>query len=810
MGTINTVPHLDSMIMSHNLASKNPKYISLKWKLLGGFTIVFSVVFATAFYWFYGFSINKAMAQVREDMRNTAIGTAEGIDVEELLALAREGVPEADGLPNDPRFEQQMNWFQQVKNIEPRAWPFAYLVVKGKPENPHVIPPEDAQGYYAIYVVDLLLYQNPSSALPFLETDIPSNFTLKAYREGVIVERPLYTDKYGSWISTYHPLKNAAGETVAMLGIDFEADYVKEVQQGVRNKILLAFGITYLFLFVLVYIASGIFTAPLIQVTQLAQAIGEGNYDLELLPNKKFAHDELGILAQTFHSMVQQLREAFTTLEQTNEVLEDRVKERTAQLVKAKEQAEVANQAKSEFLANMSHELRTPLNGILGYSQILGRSKTLADQERNGVNIIHQCGSHLLTLINDILDLSKIEARKLELTPTALHLPSLLQSVVEMCKIRAEQKGIEFIYQPSSRLPEGVEADEKRLRQVLINLLGNAIKFTDQGSVTLRVDVLEQSDNQASLLFQVIDTGVGIASENLTKLFEAFEQVGDRQKQSEGTGLGLAISQRIVQLMGNSIGVNSQLGEGSEFFFTVALPLASDWAQQQGTMEGSERIIGYRGDCLEILVVDDRWENRAVLFHLLEPLGFKVIEAQNGQEGLEKLRATQPDLVITDLVMPVMDGFEFLQQVRNSQDIQDAKVLVSSASVAQLDQQMALDSGGDDFLAKPVDARSLFQLIATHLSLEWIYEAKDNDSEQAQSLPTEVVLPPVNILEALLELASQANLKALREQIEQLVEKNKIYAPFAEPIIQFAKQFQVEEIEELLEQYLIEEQAHVG
>ena len=474
----------------------------------------------------------------------------------------------------------------------------------------------------------------------------------------------------------------------------------------------------------------------------------------------------------------------------------------------AEQAANQASQAKSEFLANMSHELRTPLNGILGYAQILGRSENLPDQERKGVQIIHQCGSHLLTLINDILDLSKIEARKLELDPTPLHLPSLIQSVVEMCKIKAEEKGIDFFYYPSSRLPDGVEADEKRLRQVLINLLGNAIKFTDAGSVTLRVDVLSLSATQATLHFQIIDTGVGIAPENLTKLFEAFEQVGDHSKQSEGTGLGLAISQRIVQLMGEDIQVKSQLGEGSEFFFTVALTLANDWAQQQGTIAGSDHIIGYGGDRLSILVVDDRWENRAVIYHLLEPLGLTVIEAENGQQGLAKLRSAQPDLVITDLSMPVMDGFEFIKQVRTCEQWKDSKVLVSSASVSQIDQQKALDSGGDDFLPKPVDAGLLFKLLANHLNLEWIYQALESDIA-TESQPTELVLPSSNILEALLELANQANLKALREQVEQLVQEDKTYILFAETILPLAKQFQVEEIEELLQQYLTEGMTNV-
>ncbi|MBX2862500.1 MAG: response regulator, partial [Leptolyngbyaceae cyanobacterium MAG.088] len=464
--------------------------------------------------------------------------------------------------------------------------------------------------------------------------------------------------------------------------------------------------------------------------------------------------------------------------------------------------AQQASEAKSEFLANMSHELRTPLNGILGYAQILEHSKGLSGKERDGINIIHQCGSHLLTLINDVLDLSKIEARKLELMPIGVHLPALLKSVVEICKIKAEQNDIEFIYRPSSRLPEGVEVDEKRLRQVLINLLGNAIKFTDQGSVTLQVDVLSLSKTHTSILFQVIDTGIGIAKENLTKLFEAFEQVGDQKKQSEGTGLGLAISQQIVRLMGGTIQIKSELGKGSEFFFTVDLPLAPDWTQQQTTLGGGDRMVGYAaGQCRQILVIDDRWENRAVIQNLLEPLGFDIIEAENGQDGLAQLQTHQPDLIITDLAMPVMDGFEFLQHIRSSDEFKSIRVIVSSASVRQEDQQMALDHGGDDFLAKPVNANELFTSVANQLQLTWIYEAKTNSEE----LLTDVLIPSFSVLKQLLNSAQEADMKTLRGQLTELTESDQAYILFAEPILKLSQQFDAEKIEELLSKYLHKE-----
>ncbi|OCR00340.1 hybrid sensor histidine kinase/response regulator [Oscillatoriales cyanobacterium USR001] len=571
-----------------------------------------------------------------------------------------------------------------------------------------------------------------------------------------------------------------------------ESDFMAQINANTRTTILLCLGALGLATILGIYTSLWI-TRPILKLQKASEAIASGNLDQTVTVK---GINELEALANSFNQMAGKLQNSFTELE-------IRVEERTAELTIAKEAADNANQAKSDFLANMSHELRTPLNGILGYAQILNRSKVIPEKERHGVNIIHQCGAHLLTLINDILDLSKIEARKLELTSKAIHFPSFLQGVVEICRVRSDQKDINFIYQPDPNLPIGIETDEKRLRQVLLNLLGNAIKFTDNGSVTLKVEVIESNAKISlpRLKFQVIDTGVGIASDQVNKLFQAFEQVGDRKRQSEGTGLGLAISQRIVELMGGKIQVESQLGIGSNFYFEVTLPISTDWAQKSSVKDG-RTIIGYEGRSRHILIVDDRWENRSVLVNLLEPLGFIFTEAENGQEGLEKAREKLPDLVITDLAMPVMDGFEMLKQLRKLEDTKHLRVIVSSASVAEIDQQKSLDVGGDDFLTKPVDAEELLTLMAKHLQLTWKYNTTELSKSDSEVSTKEIIPPSAAELQILLELAQDGMVMELIETTEEIGQKNASYQPFVREVVQLAKQFKTEKIETLIQQYL--------
>lgn len=503
-------------------------------------------------------------------------------------------------------------------------------------------------------------------------------------------------------------------------------------------------------------------------------------------------------------AMVNENKQGELQLLQAKDELEERVEERTLELSKAKVLAETANNAKSEFLANMSHELRTPLNGILGYSQVLQRSRTLNDSNQKSISIIHQCGEHLLMLINDVLDLAKIEARKMEIHPKDAHLPSFLQSVVEISRIRAEQKDVDFIYTADPDLPTGVQIDEKRLRQVLINLLGNAIKFTNSGAVTLSVNAVVNK-NLADVpiwkfRFEVKDTGVGMSEEQLRGIFLPFEQVGKVEKQTEGTGLGLTISQTIVKIMGGEIKVDSTLGEGSCFWFEIEIPEASEWIiASRATAMGT--VIGYKGDRRSILFVDDRWENRSVMTNLLEPIGFEIVEAVNGEEGLEKAYSRKPDAIITDLAMPIMNGFEMVKQMRCSPELKNSIIIASSASVFEFHRQEARSAGCDDFLPKPVQAEELLHQLEKYLKLEWIYEEAEAEVISISESDNWNVPEPEQ-LKPIYKAVQCCRVSEIEAEAKKLKEVDSKYSAFSDKILTLVDEFDIDAIAALIESYM--------
>lgn len=541
---------------------------------------------------------------------------------------------------------------------------------------------------------------------------------------------------------------------------------------------------------------------------------------------KPFQQEE--VLARiTTHLHLQHLKK---DLEHKNIRLQQENQERLraeAALQESKKAAEQANQAKSDFLANMSHELRTPLNGILGYAQILSQDRNLTERQKHGLDIIYRSGQHLLDIIIDILDLAKIEARKVEFHPTKVSLSVLLNTVIDMTRIRAEQKGVALLSETSSDLPEHIYIDEKRLRQILLNLLSNAIKFTQQGSVTLRVTTeaerqkakgkgqraqAEEDVNDdispspfafRPVRFEVIDTGIGMPSESMRDIFQPFQQVGDPRFHSEGTGLGLAISYQLVRLMGSDIHVESTPEKGSVFWFELA---CRDFKEvSPAEIDRTSEIVGYTGPVKKVLIVDDKADNRHLLRDMLSPLGFQIFEAGSGQEAYDKALDLYPDLMLVDVIMPQMDGFELTRQLRQIPALQDMIIIAISASAFEQTKIQSLEVGCQAFLSKPIEKARLLDLFRSYLQMTWTYQESSGESDTRDKEKSDdecLVAPDAEEVSQLYQLALIGDVMGIRNHLQDLQRRAPKYAPFITRLQHFAKNLHILEMQRFLQHYL--------
>ncbi|GET39633.1 hybrid sensor histidine kinase/response regulator [Microseira wollei] len=614
-----------------------------------------------------------------------------------------------------------------------------------------------------------------------------------------------------------------------------ESDFMEQINANTQRTILLCLGALGLAIIIGILTARTV-TRPILKLSAASQKIASG--ELNQRVNVE-GSAELKVLADSFNQMSREIQQSRAQLEEYARSLEQKVRDRTQsleqeiiqrqrtqeQLATALDAAEAASRAKSAFLANMSHELRSPLNAILGFARLTIKSEDLALKHRENLAIITRSGEHLLDLINEILDLSKIEAGRMTFNPQNFDLFSLLDELESWFWLKAETKQLQLIFQIDPQVPRYIQTDPLKLRQVLINLLSNAIKFTHKGSVTLRVKTAEElgswgaeesadknsplplctsaplHSNHLSIWFNVEDTGVGIPTSELDSIFAAFVQTKAGQ-QAEGTGLGLCIARKFVQLMGGEMSVKSQVGSGSIFNFYISVNVVENSEIPPDISEN--RVIGLAPNQPQyrILLVDDKDYNRHLLFQLLQPLGFAVKEASNGLEAIEIFPAFEPHLIWMDMRMPVMDGYEATKRIKATSQGKNTKIIALTASTVEEERAIIIAAGCDDFLRKPFREMDIFNLINKHIGVLYIYE---NESVKTANLgynsdkaltPEDLAVLPESWLNSLYEAAALADSEAAFRLIEQIRSER---ATLAVALAKLVDNFDFETIENLIE-----------
>jgi PAS domain S-box-containing protein len=482
------------------------------------------------------------------------------------------------------------------------------------------------------------------------------------------------------------------------------------------------------------------------------------------------------------------------------------------ELQQARQEAEAANQAKSIFLASMSHELRTPLNAILGFAELMTRDRTLTQEQRENLETIGRSGEHLLALINDVLNLAKIESGRVELQPEDFDLHRMLLGVEEMFRMRAEEKGLALTFERLSDVPQYIRADQNKLRQVLINLLGNAIKFTQEGGIVVRVarkaaagdDAGDEALAPISMLFEIKDTGPGIVPEEIDHLFEAFVQTQSGRQSREGTGLGLPITRRFVQLMGGELTVSSQSGYGTTFGFGIQVGAVDSSTVQPARV--ARRVIGLApGQPLyRILVADDKDANRLLMLRLLGPLGFELREATNGQEATEIWEEWSPHLVWMDMRMPVLDGYEATQHIKGTTKGHATVIIALTASVLDEERTIILSAGCDDFVRKPFREAEIYEVMQKHLGIRYVYD--EPEASEEEGIDQEVLTPKAlaslgaELLEKLRQAIINLDMEVMLDLVSQVHPGN---PALADAVTDLAHNYEYERLSRLIEEALL-------